>query len=132
MSNYPPGVTGNEYAISGPSYEETEEKDCDSQQCLYVPMTLVRDSVATAVERLVIAMAIGGAGEQVALEMRKAMNNLNDLVMALPDVEVEHPCEWSGSVDVQGYGSQKWWTCPQCGIEHTEDLEDEGPDDERI
>ncbi len=28
MSNYPPGVTGNEYEIAGPSYEEYEDREC--------------------------------------------------------------------------------------------------------
>lgn len=27
-SNYPPGVTGNEYAISGPDFEKEEERMC--------------------------------------------------------------------------------------------------------
>lgn len=29
MSNYPPGVTGNEYAISGPEREWEEDRFCD-------------------------------------------------------------------------------------------------------
>jgi len=28
LSNYPPGVTGNEYAISGAEREWTEEREC--------------------------------------------------------------------------------------------------------
>lgn len=30
MSNYPPGVTGNEPQIAGPSYEEEVERTCGS------------------------------------------------------------------------------------------------------
>lgn len=29
MSNYPPGVTGNEYEIAGPDREFTDERECD-------------------------------------------------------------------------------------------------------
>ena len=29
MSNYPPGVTGNEYAISGPEYERETALECE-------------------------------------------------------------------------------------------------------
>lgn len=29
MSNYPPGVTGNEYEIAGPDREFTDERDCE-------------------------------------------------------------------------------------------------------
>jgi hypothetical protein len=28
MSNYPPGVTGNEYEIAGPDYERETDKPC--------------------------------------------------------------------------------------------------------
>lgn len=28
LSNYPPGVTGNEYEIAGPDYEEEVEGEC--------------------------------------------------------------------------------------------------------
>lgn len=30
MSSYPPGVTGNEFEIAGPDYEQEEERTCDS------------------------------------------------------------------------------------------------------
>lgn len=35
MSNYPPGVTGNEYEIAGPDaeWEETKEVACDNDEC---------------------------------------------------------------------------------------------------
>ena len=133
MSNYPPGVTGMEYEISGPDYEETEAKDCDNQQCLYVSAALVRDLIATVAQRLQVASQGGTLGADVAQKMATlSLDDLNAFVLALPDDEVEYPCEWSGDVDVQGYQGQKWWTCPRCGTEHTEEIEDEGPDDERI
>lgn len=28
MSNYPPGVTGNEYEIAGPDYEDYTDRSC--------------------------------------------------------------------------------------------------------
>ena len=28
MSNYPPGVTGNEYEIAGPDFEVEHEREC--------------------------------------------------------------------------------------------------------
>lgn len=30
MSNYPPGVSGNEYEIAGPDREFTDERDCSN------------------------------------------------------------------------------------------------------
>jgi hypothetical protein len=35
MSNYPPGVTGNEYAIAGPDTERDEDRDvtCGNAEC---------------------------------------------------------------------------------------------------
>lgn len=133
MSNYPPGVTGREYEISGPTYEETEERDCPNQQCMYVPVDLVRAHVATAVQRLVEVSLFAKplTSEHTMKEVRKALADLNELVIALPGEEAEFPCEFSGDVDVTGYGDQKWWTCPRCGAEHTEDVEDDGPTEER-
>lgn len=131
MSNYPDGVTGNEYEISGPTYEAEEEKECPNQQCVYVPVEMVRAYVATAVEHLVVAEL--GAKPLTMLptvdQIRKAKKDLNDLIMELPGAEVEFPCEWSGDVDVQGFHYQKWWTCPRCGVEHTEDFEEPEPDE---
>lgn len=65
MSNYPPGVTGNEYEISGPTYEEDEKRTCSDKDCGF-----------------------------------------------------------SDEVIVQGYESEKWWTCPDCGLEHIEEIEE--------
>lgn len=30
LSNYPPGVTGNEYQIAGPDRDWTDERDCEA------------------------------------------------------------------------------------------------------
>lgn len=43
MNNYPPGVTGNEFAISGPTEEWVETRECDQcdreteHECWYHP-----------------------------------------------------------------------------------------------
>ncbi len=36
MSNYPPGVTGNEYEIAGPDAEFTDERSvhCQNEKCV--------------------------------------------------------------------------------------------------
>lgn len=66
MSNYPPGVTGNEYAIAGADYEADEWRIC-----------------------------------------------------------LGRGCEFRGDVTVQGYRGELFWTCPECGWEHTEYPEDQ-------
>jgi ssDNA-binding Zn-finger/Zn-ribbon topoisomerase 1 len=38
LSNYPPGVTGNEYAIGGPQYEREINEECE--ECGHVGLTL--------------------------------------------------------------------------------------------
>ena len=127
MSNYPPGVTGMEYEISGPDYEETEAVECD-EECLYVPAHLVETAIVTAGDRLNRALT----GQGVQNEIRDALADLTYLREALGGEGTQEGCGFEGDVDVAGYRGQKWWTCPRCGAEHSEYMEEEGPDDDRI
>ena len=76
MSNYPPGVTGNEPQIAGP---DSERQDRDERECAQCDFN-----------------------DEVTIE------------------EVRY-----------GYTTMEYWTCPECGYEHENDVTDkydEGPD----
>ena len=123
-SNYPPGVTGNEYAISGPDYEETETKACPNEACAFVPLAQVNDGLADVQHWL---MQMSFRSQPLSEQIDKAVADLTKLLGALDQVEM--PCDWTGEVDVQGYQGQKWWNCPRCGTEHTEESDEEDPRD---
>lgn len=106
MSNYPPGVTGAEFAISGPDYEQVEQKTCGATNVM-------------------IGM-VPGDELQSAISAGRAVD-ISSIVAFSGD------CPWvDGDVDVQGYRHERWWTCPACGTEHTYELDDgPDPDEER-
>ena len=37
--------------------------------------------------------------------------------------ETDGWCYFTGEVDLQSYGADEWWTCPDCGTEHTVTIE---------
>lgn len=87
--NYPPGVTGREWQIAGPSAEYPQQVVCEEQD---VTLKIV-DTRGKVVE-----------------------------------VEVEQ-CPFEGEVDVAVYGRTTYcWTCPFCGREHEDEIEESGPD----
>ena len=102
MSNYPPGVTGNEFEIAGPSWEGEIERTCEQ--------TDVEIKVA-GVDATEYADAIQ-AGKAGTFE-----GFLRSLVtITLPDclfIDMEVPA-WS-------YGGVLHWKCPVCGHEYEED-----------
>lgn len=105
MSNYPPGVTGHEYAIAGPSSERGEEREVgecakfERMRIVYVTKRGVQDNIyrTTTIRR----------------------------VQGIP-------CTFAGG-EVEGVTSDHaWfdWTCPSCGFENTMEVEPPEPDDE--
>jgi hypothetical protein len=120
----PPGVTGHEYQISGPDWEDDQEVQCDAEQVvIHVSLDRERRAAATAkdyVERALSAAATGDA-DAAARFLRVA---LPQMAQAAPEQVHLEACPWDGVVTVQGYQGESWWECPVCGAEHTRTREE--------
>ena len=111
-SNYPPGVTGSEYEIAGPSWEGEVNRECGRQADLSPVTTTLRDAIIDVVR------------EKVPIEKgRRALQSALDEAMDYSD---QRECPFDGEVYAWAYGGVLHWTCPVCGYEHEED----GRDDE--
>ena len=94
LSNYPDGVTGNEWQIAGPK-ELTVVRECQGTEARVYPATLVDELI------------------------RSGTINFRTLTLDV-SVMTEYDCTFSGSVDAEIYDYELLWTCPTCGHEHAE------------
>lgn len=125
FSNYPPGVTGNEFEIAGPDYEETEEVECQ-ESAEMVPALVIKGLAAYAAvlkERLARAILERDEFEILAVT-RLLILHIEGAASLADSSKEEGVCGYAGPADVQGYRNQRWWTCPACGAEHEEYQED--------
>lgn len=101
MSNYPPGVSGNEPEISG--WPEAEmELSCTNGAARWLS------------RRLVIEM------------LEREPSRLADPVEDWEALEAE--CDFEGPVDAQIVEGVACWDCPKCGSENETDLDEWGPE----
>lgn len=124
MSNYPPGVTGNEPAIAGHpegNYRVSECKGYMPESSRAVPEHIISE-ILTLQEAIGRNEPVQPRLERLRLEM-----------LAMPQaVDVE--CNYEGDVDAYFSGGPSaytvYWTCPRCGSEQEEDREagDDHPD----
>ena len=108
MSNLPPGVTGNEDAF-GPNAEITQVRGCDAE-AEFVGMAHVTEEIAHL-------NAYSGAA--TSDEFRAALM-VRRLVVQAETFE----CGFDGLVDVAYWNTTATWTCPRCGTEHEEELDE--------
>lgn len=124
MSNYPPGVTGNEYQIAGPDYEETQTKTCD-QEVDVIPRPVfdaLASTITTHLNALTNAInarnidAVERAADMLKIYAASAVETADEAT-SLGD------CNWQGSALVEGYNGSELWQCDGCGHEHEYDVE---------
>lgn len=128
MSNLPPGVTGSEYQIAGPSWEGVLARACDNDDD---DLRLLTSEALIAVQYLTSAVEtfdrvfmeqpderqkIADAWQQVF----RRMGSLNSLLKREAEITVRGACPFEGAVDGEGSGHTLWWTCPVCGMTHDE------------
>lgn len=122
MSNYPPGVSGNEYEISGPDSEWEEEFQCDNDDFEFVMISPHAWNYLSETGKLI--NTIKGQEEintnwYHRFSMINAMINYADIT-----TEIQHgKCGFVGEVLKQSYRSEIWWDCPQCGKRYEQDNE---------
>lgn len=105
MSNYPPGVTGNEYPIVG-GISTTESVVCPGDTD-YVP-------VAQLVEMVRDATRYAGV----------YANDVQRYVDEIGTIQAE--CNYEGEAEVEWHHGVGRWTCPRCGTDN--EIEDDGTD----
>jgi hypothetical protein len=134
-SNYPPGVTGREYAISGPEAEVETEVVCGMKDITLrnLPQTSL-DILMTARSKIVILTQhyfppdvvppFDEEREQIASEVYRLLERALRPVSEGATVD----CPFEGEVTVSWYGGIGSWTCPCCGYDH--EIQYDEPHDE--
>ena len=114
MSNYPPGVTGRELEIAGPSWEGHVDRACDEPD---VQIRMVTAEVASLIEKWLNVR--GADSEPMAKErMLRALMQAQDPW----EITMEN-CPFESEVEAWAHRGMLHWTCPLCGTEHEEDDE---------
>ena len=124
MSNYPPGVTGNEYEIAGGN-ESEEYWECESMvkavvvnmpmiqemsEDIFTVFTKLREHSYTSYQALV---------DQKVKSIKRTLENLTH-----SDDAIEVDCGFYGNVLMESYKNKKWWSCPNCKKEHEIEIYD--------
>ena len=109
MSNYPPGVSGNELEIAGPDWEGEVTRTCSQTD-----VTL----------HLVTKYAIGNIRLWHTIHKDEPMTAQDILGLCEEITVAECPCI-DVEVDAWSYGGTLHWTCPACEHEYEEDERDE-------
>lgn len=107
MSNYPPGVTGNEWQIAGPEEREVSLA-CSSEGFTALTITgYGKDQIAQAIEDL--------SGEP---NPTLALSRLHSALSDIADVDIDGPCPFEGDVTVYQTDGPPTWECPLCRTLH--------------
>lgn len=109
LSNYPPGVTGNEPEINGPSWEGEIERVCEDD----ADLNIVNHDVAS-----LITDYVTHKGDRDTLVEKRLLRAIAR--QGQPYV-LEDQCPFYGIVDAVVYGGILLWECPLCGSSHEEE-----------
>lgn len=121
MSNYPPGVTGNEFEIAGPDHEWEEEFQCSNDEFEYVMISPEAYKYASG-----LALKMHRTNEMLFVKenLYKFLRNLN-MHFNLTSITTETQyakCGYVGEVIKYSYRDNIWWDCPQCGKHYEESI----------
>jgi len=122
MSNYPPGVTGNEYEIAGPDAEFEEEFECWNENFSYVRISEYAFNYCSEFGKKVnrteeIEKAKDGIYRHLA-----HLNSLFNMPEIAPEVIVEK-CDFDGVVLKESFRGTTYWSCPKCGKSYESQIE---------
>ena len=101
--NLPPGVTGSEWQIAGPDFEQDMERVCEAD-VETVPLHLAQEILDA-----VVSAKAGG------------MPDTDKYAILIRQSFIGGPCGWEGEVTVTGYRGVLTWTCPACGTDHEDE-----------
>jgi hypothetical protein len=121
MSNYPPGVTGNEYEIAG-GKESEENFDCNAT-ANYISITKhemndLSDYVLTMLNEY---KRSGNLSEfWIANYMKPLLRKMYDYMSSFETYDSD--CNYSGIVLKEGFQDTVSWECPKCGKDYQEKI----------
>lgn len=112
LSNYPPGVTGNELEIAGPDWEGEIEVTCGERD---VSLQCMENGDIDNIKRIASVKGAQGSGKTrdadvIQQSLRRALSRLIDVTLAV--------CPFEGEVAAWRYRRVLHWQCPLCGTEH--------------
>lgn len=128
MSNYPPGVTGNEYEIAGPDNEWEEEFECTNDEFEFVMISPYAYQFCSEFGKKIHTIK---GQEDIKTNPYHYASMINAL-FNMPDITPETQfgkCGFVGEVSKESYRGRIWWKCPQCGKEYEDEVERELPYD---
>ena len=113
MSNYPPGVTGNEYEIAGGN-EFEEHFDCSAEmECVMLTRRQIYSLSDHALTLYNEFKREGTIGEySINTRLKKLMHELNGYYHS--DELVVKDCDFSGVVLKEEYRGTVCFECPKC------------------
>lgn len=148
MSNYPPGVTGNEYPIAGPDREWDDYRECESEGFSILTITgYGKHRVAEAIEKVLQTQrAISTlpvhqresvkdpyrvtpdtgfvrADEIDLAGLTVAVAYLRAALSDIESVDVDGKCPFGGDVTLQTYNGIESWECPVCRETHEKEID---------
>lgn len=122
MSNYPPGVSGNEYPISGPDFDGELKRACLAQN------GRVKAQHIELAESLRFIRSICSNERLTLKDIASHLDHAIELATHTFMVDFDE-CPFEGEVAAYGYRGLIEWTCPLCGFEHEEDHTPDPPFD---
>lgn len=123
MSNYPPGVSGNEFAIAGPDKEWEEEMACSNEEFEYVMITPEAFKFASGFGyKIYRSNEIEFIRGNIEKFIREFNTHFNHSPMTGDTQYVS--CGYVGEVMKYSYRDEIWWDCPQCGKRYEERISD--------
>lgn len=123
MSNYPPGVSGNEWQIVGPDTINVS-RDCEATEAAVTPAVPLGEELWRLATNLHKALRQGPVDSEVARYVREAASDLFTLRMSVLkdafEAPLPTPCPGTYEGPVELYDHSYEWACPKCGKEHSE------------
>jgi hypothetical protein len=120
MSNYPPGVTGNEYEIAGGNeFEEHFDCSADIEYVLITRKELYK--LSDYALTLFNDFKRNGNISEYSIEtyLKKLMSEINGFYHS--DKITELPCDFSGEVLKEEYRGTVYFECPECETTYEKD-----------
>lgn len=126
-SNYPPGVTGNEYEIAGADYEVEDTFVCNNVVTYVKVDSKIANHISYIRERMRGKIDTMNINDK--LEMYKWLDilqmDINNASKPFDEV-----CGYDGEIIKEAYKGMLYWECPNCRKTYEEEIyEDIDPED---
>lgn len=119
MSNYPPGVSGNEYEIAGPDHEWEEEFECTNEKFEYIMIAPFSHKFCSDMGKKIHRTTGQEDLNNNTYYYASMINQMFNSPSITKEIQYKK-CEFVGEVSKQSYRKEIWWSCPYCGKDYSE------------